>query len=87
MNNNNNNNNNNNSEIVRGNNELVIGIGEPGGSKALLLQHRDSRSESEGRSVVTSRTASGDSVTLTVVKGDPGGMRGRLVWWPSDLRY
>ena len=77
---NNNNNNNNNSEIVRGNNELVIGIGEPGGSKALLLQHRDSRSESEGRSVVTSRTASGDSVTLTVVKGDPGGMRGRLVW-------
>ena len=83
---NNNNNNNNNSEIVRGNNnELVIGIGEPGGSKALLLQHRDSRSDTgggpsqqgEGRSVVTSRTASGDSVTLTVVKGDPGGMRGR----------
>ena len=70
--------NNNNSDIVRGNNnDLVIGIGEPGGSKALLLQHRDSRSESEGRSVVSSRTASGDSVTLTVVKGDPGGMRGR----------
>ena len=87
----NNNNNNNNSEIVRGNNnELVIGIGEPGGSKALLLQHRDSRSETaggssqqgEGRSVVTSRTASGDSVTLTVVKGDPGGMRGR--WQPGQ---
>ena len=83
--------NNNNSDVGRvNNNELVIGIGEPGGSKALLLQHRDSRSEagpgqqSEGRSVVSSRTASGDSVTLTVVKGDPGGMRGR--WQPARLR-
>ena len=65
--------NNNNSDIVRANsNELVIGIGEPG-SKALLLQHRDSRSEN----MVSSRTASGDSVTLTVVRGEPGGVRGK----------
>ena len=72
--------NNNNSDIVRANsNELVIGIGEPG-AKALLLQHRDSRSDNQqadNRNIVSSRTASGDSVTLTVVRGDPAGIRGK----------
>lgn len=72
----NNNNNNSSSDMIR--NDFVTGNLESG-SKALLLQHRDNRSDTSvpGPSVVSSKTASGEGVTLTVVRGDPVSGRGQ----------
>ena len=64
----NNNNNNNNSVTGR----FVPVQSCEGGSKALLLQHREPRGEA-GALV---RGGGGEAVTLTVVRGDPGGPRG-----------
>ena len=66
--NNNNNNNNNTAGNVMG---RFVPVSCESGSKALLLQHREPR---EGSSIV--RDKSGEAVTLTVVRGDPGGTRG-----------
>ena len=66
--NNNNNNNNNTAGNVMG---RFVPVSCESGSKALLLQHREPR---EGASIV--RDKSGEAVTLTVVRGDPGGTRG-----------
>ena len=76
--------NNNNSDMMRS--EFGgSGAGEAAGCKALLLQHRDIRSDSgqpgpgpaNPNNVVNSKTASGESVTLTVVRGDPAAARGQ----------
>jgi len=77
----NNNNNNSSSDMIR--NDFVTGNLESG-SKALLLQHRDNRSDTSvpGPSVVSSKTASGEGVTLTVVRGDPVSGRGVSVSGP-----
>ena len=69
-NNNNNNNNNNAAGSVMG---RFVPVSCESGSKALLLQHREPR-EGAGASIV--RDKSGEAVTLTVVRGDPGGSRG-----------
>ena len=82
------NNNNNNSDMMRTEFSVAAQCQEPG-SKALLLQHRDNRSDSSvvtshqgpgpggtAPHVVSSKTASGESVTLTVVRGDPTPARG-----------
>ena len=73
-------NNNNNSEPSGGLRSDYAASGEAG-SKALLLQHRDIRSDNVGAqagpSVVSSKTANGESVTLTVVRGEPQHARGQ----------
>ena len=69
--NNNNNNNNNAASSVMG---RFVPVSSESGSKALLLQHREPR---EGAGSVV-RDKSGEAVTLTVVRGDPGGSRGQL---------
>lgn len=70
-------NNNNNSDTGTVRSEYAGG-GEAG-SKALLLQHRDIRSDNGGAgpSVVSSKSANGESVTLTVVRGEPQHPRGQ----------
>ena len=81
-------NNNNSSDMMRTEFSAVqtaAGQCQEPGSKALLLQHRDIRSDNNtvvtshqgpgpggtAPHVVSSKTASGESVTLTVVRGDP----------------
>ena len=70
-NNNNNNNNNNAAGSVMG---RFVPVSCESGSKALLLQHREPREGAGAGSIV--RDKSGEAVTLTVVRGDPGGSRG-----------
>jgi len=86
--------NNNNSDMMRS--EFGgSGAGEAAGCKALLLQHRDIRSDSgqpgpgpaNPNNVVNSKTASGESVTLTVVRGDPAAARGVSVTSPGAGAY